>query len=806
MADPKPSLKVWPARGQLQKGNSKVLDIILENGATDYDVEIADATILEYNKSNKTLTSKADGGIKNGVVVKLTPKKDAVKGDAVSITVDVIDAAAAADKPVLYVAEGLEHEMTVGTEKAITITVQPSTATFEFVNEDANIVEYIQQGSKLKAKTTVTNGTNKDKRKIEFKAKISDQVKGDAVNVNVKTLAKPATNLTLSAEKGEVTIGTPVDVTVTTNAADFTVTSKNPDKATVAKGNGKFTITGVAEGTANIEVKATAANAAEATKTYVATVKAVAPAPKPSLTATPNNVTIKVDGTQVLTINLSNGATDYDVAINQQDKFTYDKNSKTITGKAVTTNGTLTLTPKKDSTLGDPVVVNVKVEAKDVPAPKPSLTVTPNPVAIKVEGKQVLDIALGNGADDFDFAVKNQDKFDFDKAKKEITAKAEGQGAILELTPKKGSILGDKVNVTVNIAAKDSVQPDPTTLTINPENGDVKVGKTLDVTVTTNATDFTVESKNVDKATVVKGQGKFTVTGVAKGEAVIEVKATAAGASEVVKQFRANVTEEVILPPEPGTAFTVNPQVVTIVNKTEQVFEITNEGTLKVECEPADAIAWDSGKKSITAKRTGQFAVKFIKDDSEVIVVNLTVSPEPSVWDKYQNLTDVRQLLDDGGVAPKDKFDQLDNSVGQYGSLVQSLSGYNAKMHPTVPTILPKNGAGQNYNLFNQIMYVVELSDKADFTAQFDIINLYFKEYKNESYNEHLMQRFDNYWIWDAKALTTWTNLVTCICILCDIDTRAENLKKISLDKVLDPTTTIFSATAIANIKSYYNP
>lgn len=634
MAEAKPSIKVWPMTGQLQKGQSKTLDIILENGATDYDVEIVSTTKLQYDKAQKRLTSKSAGGVGNGITAKFTPKKDSVLGDPVTISVDIIEGQAAADKPVLSIVEGQDHEMQVSSEKPITIQVQPSNATYTFVNKRADVVEFIKNGSKLKTKTTVTAGTEYEKAYVEFTPKIGEDVVGEMVYAAVKTVAapsQPATELTLSAESGSVDINGKVLVDVTTNATEFRVESKDTNKATVRTtktvtgGKGQFEITGKAAGEVRIEVKATKSGASETMKVYTATVQEAAPAPKPSLTVEPQQVTIKQDATQVLTINLANGATDFDVGINQQEKIGFDKGSKTITGKQVTSDGTITLTPKKDSTLGDPVVVNVTVEAKEQPAPE--------------------------------------------------------------------------------------------------------------------------------------------------------------------------------------TVFSVSPQVVTIVNKQKQVFTLANEGNaLKVECNPADAIEWNAGEKAITAKRTGQFAVKFIKSESEVITVNLTVSPEPSVWDKFQNIADVKALLAKGDVTPKDKFDQLDNSVSQYGSLVQSLSTYNAKMGPSVPNILPKNGAGQNYNLLNQIMYVVELSNKEDFTVQFDIINLYFKEYKNEAYKEHSMQRFDNYWIWDTKALNTWMNLVTCICSLCDIATRQENLKKISLDKVLDPTTTLFSPTAIANIKSYYMP
>lgn len=805
MAENKPTIYVWPASGQLKKGQSKVLDIILANGADDYDVVVKNDDKIEYDKAKKTLKSK--GVVGDNCVVEFTPKKGQTAGDKVSITVNVIEGEAAADKPVLFLIGGNEYEAPINTEIPIDLKVQPAeNTTYEMSHEDAKKVEYNVQKMKLNTKGIVTD-PNKVKVTFTPKFKTGDN-KGAPVEVFVKVTAAATatTELTLSAESGNVVIGTPVDVTVTTNASDFTVESKDQAKATVAKGSGKFTITGVKAGEVQIEVKATKEGASEAVKTYTATVQEAA-GDKPTMTIDPMTVDLQVNGTKVLNITPPEGG-DYNFDVKQKDKLDFDKASKTITAKAEVTGGKIGFTPTKNNVNGDEVEVTVNVTAAaPSPGDKPTIQITPNPVNIKVEQTQVLNIVLSEGAD-YDFEVKNDDKVGYDKASKTITGKAVGDGAVIDFTPKKDSTLGDKVSVTVNVAAKES-GPVTTELTLNPaDRGNVEIGKTLDVAVTTNASDFSVESKNTDKATVAKGSGKFTVTGVAVGEATIEVKATAAGGSEVVKQFVANV-QEVALPPVPApeTIFKVEPQVITVVNKQKQVFTLANEGSaLKVECEPTDAIEWNASEKSITAKRVGQFAVRFIKSETEVVVVNLTVSPEPSVWDKYENMAEVKKLLEDGSKDAKTKFDELDNSVSQYGSLVQSLSTYNAKMGPNVPNILPKVGAGQNYNLLNQIMYVVELSNKDDFKVQFDIINLYFKEYATEAYNEYLMQRFDNYWSWDAKALNTWTNLVTCICMLCDISTRAENLKKISLDRVLDPTTTLFSATAIANIKGYYVP
>ncbi|KLI16436.1 Ig-like domain-containing protein [Brachyspira hyodysenteriae] len=74
------------------------------------------------------------------------------------------------------------------------------------------------------------------------------------------TLEKPPTELSIDPPETSISLqqSNTKEITVQTNAPDFAVESKNTEYATVEKQNGKFIISAVTEGTATIEVTATA--------------------------------------------------------------------------------------------------------------------------------------------------------------------------------------------------------------------------------------------------------------------------------------------------------------------------------------------------------------------------------------------------------------------------------------------------------------------------------------------------------------------------------------------------------------------
>ena len=116
---------------------------------------------------------------------------------------------------------------------------------------------------------------------------------------------------------------------------------------------------------------------------------------------------------------------------------------------------------------------------------------------------------------------------------------------------------------TIEILPEDNVkeitlvQP-PTQLELNPAETEFDFAKdeTKEIKVITNASDYLVESKNTDKATVEKKEGGFIIRAITGGEATIEIKAQAEKCAETIKTLTVNITVE--------TTLTLNPETVSV--------------------------------------------------------------------------------------------------------------------------------------------------------------------------------------------------------------------------------------------------
>lgn len=166
-----------------------------------------------------------------------------------------------------------------------------------------------------------------------------------------------------------------------------------------------------------------------------------------------------------------------------------------------------------------------------IPEPKP-IEITVNPEKIEVldnAGNQTITVTTeatkltARSTNMLVATVMVQDK------NVVVTPLFEGKADIIISGSKEGAI-DNSVTVPVVITA----HPAEITLEIDPAEGsDIAVGASKDYTVKTNAQDWTVESKSPANLTVVKGDGKFTVTGkTADQNPVVEVRA-----GELVKQL-----------------------------------------------------------------------------------------------------------------------------------------------------------------------------------------------------------------------------------------------------------------------------
>lgn len=204
---------------------------------------------------------------------------------------------------------------------------------------------------------------------------------------------------------------------------------------------------------------------------------------KPSIQVTGIPESMKVGDTATLTIQLANGATDYDVAT-PDDNLGFDKGSKQLSAKKANATAQITFTPKKDGVTGEAVTFKVNIAE----AAKPSMTIENMPSSMRVGENATLNITLRD-ADDYKVATPD-DNLGFDKGSKQLSAKKANAAAKITFTPTKSGRDGDPVTHTVNIAEAEA-KP---SMTIENVPETLKVGQvqTLRISLGNGATDYDV--------------------------------------------------------------------------------------------------------------------------------------------------------------------------------------------------------------------------------------------------------------------------------------------------------------------------
>ncbi len=155
--------------------------------------------------------------------------------------------------------------------------------------------------------------------------------------------------LTFSVTKAEVEVGKTVEVTVKNGTQPFTVKSSDEKIATVAVDKEKIAVTGVAEGTATINVT----DNEKAIGSFTVEVKASAE----KLEFDKAEVTVGVDKEEVITV--KTGTTPYSVKVSDEAVATAAVSESAITVKGVKAGSTTVTVTDKDGKTGE---ISVKVE------------------------------------------------------------------------------------------------------------------------------------------------------------------------------------------------------------------------------------------------------------------------------------------------------------------------------------------------------------------------------------------------------------------------------------------------------------
>ena len=546
----------------------------------------------------------------------------------------------------------------------------------------------------------------------------------------------------------------------------------------------------------------------------------VEPREKVTLTVTPESYTGKVGDT--ISLSIVTEAFEYTIETNKDSIATVDQANKTVTGIGV---GSATITVRASLAGKDDAVINIPVTFEALAqATAPIAQLTTNTV---VSGNELT----------FTYIIADGDRL-------HVTV-PEGKGSV--------SVIGNRVVYTPHITRTQdlvilqavAISPDnvssapvetvisvspvklpPVTLEVTPVSAEFKAGTTINVEVTTDAQ--TVELRSSDEKIARVDSDNYTITGVAGGEAIVTVIA------QHPDKSTAQFNIPVIVRPLTAAKVPV---------LTSKVLDVQSEGRLELEFEPLSegghlVFMVPEGKGSIEFADNFAVYTAFETDKTEKVTIrvyevsadNLKSNPidivirvrrvveevsgdidiiiDPNATIKYSE-PQIKVILNKTGITVREKLDLIKYSgPTSLKEAVDKLDKYETAMNPEIEIKDSSVGATNNYSLYTLIKNIASTRDYEKFKLRFDIINLYFKEYQYSGFNEFLLQRFDEKWSWGEDNLITYQNLITVITSLCDITKRASNLKRLDLDKALDPTVVrplnANGGFAIQNIKAYY--
>lgn len=167
---------------------------------------------------------------------------------------------------------------------------------------------------------------------------------------------------------------------------------------------------------------------------------------------------------------------------------------------------------------------------------------------------------------------------------------------------------------------------------------------------------------------------------------------------------------------------------------------------------------------------------------------------------------EIQAVLHDPEISVKDSLEMIANSdLTVMRMLVVRLLDYNAKMGPNAPIPTDKEGAKNNFDLYTALKNILKTEDEEAHMLGMDIINIFFKEYSNEAFNEVSLARFDNAWTKSPTALKSYQYLVTVIAVLADKGTRKDLISTIDINKFRNDKVMDFSAKEVDRLVNYYH-
>lgn len=732
----------------------------------------ADSYTVVSDNDNVSLTDNEDGngkkvtGSKAGKSV-LTVTTVPTSGDPETLTVDVV-IDNADGTPLLEVES---TDLTIKEADGNKVVAVTTTAdTIEAKSDNDNITVSVDDSKKEITIVPVKGGES-----ILTVTALSKSGELGTLTINVTVIAKPTlevtpTEATFKVNKTQV-------LNIVTNQSDFGYVISPEDLVTFDKDN--KTITGVKAGSGKITIYVNKDQDDEISKEVQLTVE------EPditTLTVTPANPTVIVGGTVTLTVTTND--TNWTVSNTNSNVVSFDKSTLVATANAVG-SATLTFTAKYGE--GEELTKQVVITVEAAPVEPTTLVVTPNEPSSLIKGDTKV-FEVETNADDYEVEITNTSVASFDKATKTLKALDAGSASVIFKAQLDGSDL-KQVEVGLNVV--------DTTLAASESKVEVKINDEANFVVTSNVIgEVKVESDNEEFVAVSKNSDRIFVNGLAVGECNIIITARDKTLTIPVKVYDTTILNVSAQP----TKVYVGKDITLEVTTNADDFEVESVDPAIVKVIKVD------NKIYVSSQADGKTTIKVkaqVDGGDEVVIEWVIESIQETSYTKEES----DKILTDSKTTVAEKLAKFSNDVGEYGVFVNNLINYNNSMDPNNEVALSdEKGAAKNYNLYIQVKDAVESEDYLTFKVKFDVINMAYTQFAKGAFDEFALFRYDQAWAskWGEVSLTTFQNLNTLICTLCNIKTRASALASLDLDKALDPTVLELTEVGINNIKKYY--
>lgn len=159
-------------------------------------------------------------------------------------------------------------------------------------------------------------------------------------------------------------------------------------------------------------------------------------------------------------------------------------------------------------------------------------------------------------------------------------------------------------------------------------------------------------------------------------------------------------------------------------------------------------------------------------------------------------------------VGVEDKLETIaKHAVGKIRTLASQLKAAENDFGPNTPELPAAVIIGKLYNLYTIIRNVIMIEKQDEYKLHMDVLNMAIAAYSKpgDAFSPTMLVRYDTMWKWGPDALKTYQILVVIITSLANIETRADNLKKVNFQSSFARQNITISQKDIERMQRYYS-